>query len=215
MLPTKEELMAALQKNHLPAAAAKLQGAKVGIAGAGGLGSNLAMYLARMGIGYLHIIDFDRVELSNLNRQHYFLTDVGQPKAEALRHYLLEVNPFLEVRTEVLQVTAENAAELFGEVDIICEAFDRPEAKAMLVSTLREKFPHKPLVAVSGLAGFGPANEIQTRQVGKNFYLVGDGKTELEGQPLSSARVAIAAAHEAQVVARLVLGLEAVEKVLG
>ncbi|MCQ2456245.1 MAG: ThiF family adenylyltransferase, partial [Clostridia bacterium] len=95
----------------------------IGVAGAGGLGSNLAMYLARMGVGRLLLVDFDTIELSNLNRQHYFLPDVGRPKVEALREHLLAVNPYLEVSTTVQRVTAANVPELFGKADIICEAF--------------------------------------------------------------------------------------------
>lgn len=206
-LPTEAEIFAALTAKQTPEAAALLRNARVAVAGCGGLGSNVSMYLARMGVGHLHLIDFDRVELSNLNRQHYFLSDLGKPKAEALAAHLHEVNPYLDLQVTLTRVTEDNLAELFRDADIICEAFDRAEAKAMLVSGARSLFPAKPLIAASGLAGFGPANEIRTRRVMTNFYLAGDGVSDLS-LPLCSARVAMTAAHEANQIARLILGLE-------
>ena len=121
---------------------------------------------------------FDRVDLTNLNRQQYFIRHLGLYKTDALRQELLDINPYLDVRTDSVKVTAENLQELFAEDEIICEAFDVAEQKAMLVNGVLEAFPAKRLVAASGMAGFGDSNRIHTRKVTKNFYLCGDEETE-------------------------------------
>ena len=149
--------------------------------------------------GHLHLVDFDKVEMSNLNRQHYFISHLGMDKTEALKEQLLQINPWLDIKTSCERVTEENIPRLFQNADIICEAFDSPENKAMLVNSCLELFPEKPLVCASGMAGFGRSNAIVTRQVGKNFYLCGDGVSGLkEGQGLAAPRVALCAAHEAK-----------------
>ena len=108
MKPTKEEIWQALAKRHSAEIQKKLCRAKVAVAGLGGLGSNVAVSLARIGVGHLHLVDFDRVDLTNLNRQQYFLKDVGRYKTEALTEELLEINPYLDIRTDCLKVTEEN-----------------------------------------------------------------------------------------------------------
>ena len=100
---------------------------RVGIAGLGGLGSHIAVFLARAGVQHLHLVDFDRVDESNLNRQHYFLRDVGRLKTEALAEQLLAINPALKIKTENIKLTEINAAAVFKADGIICEAVDRPE----------------------------------------------------------------------------------------
>lgn len=177
--------------------------------GLGGVGSNTACYLARIGVGHLHLVDFDRVDLTNLNRQQYFLEHVGMAKTEALKSQLLRINPYLDITTDFVRVTEENVGELFAGDDIICEAFDVPEAKAFLVNGILEHFPEKKLVAASGMAGVKSSNIIRTRRIGRNFYLCGDGVTESEpGRGLMAPRVAVCAAHEANMIARLLLGEE-------
>ena len=104
------------------------------MAGLGGLGSHVSVFLVRAGVGHLHLIDFDKVDLTNLNRQHYFISHLGMDKTEALKEQLLQINPWLDIKTSCERVTEENIPRLFQKADIICEAFDRPENKAMLVN---------------------------------------------------------------------------------
>ena len=130
---TKEQLDQALIKRHSAETQELLSRGRVAVAGLGGLGSNVASALARIGVGHLHLIDFDRVDLTNLNRQQYFLEHVGMYKTDALRSQLLKINPWLDITTDCVRVTEENLQELFLGEDIICEAFDDPEAKSTLV----------------------------------------------------------------------------------
>ena len=182
---------------------------KVAIAGLGGLGSNVAYALTRIGVGHLHLVDFDRVDITNLNRQQYFMEDIGKYKTDALEALLRKINPYLDIQTDCVRVTEKNAAMLFQDADIVCEAFDNPEAKAMLVNEILEKFPEKKLVSATGMAGFGSSNTIVTRRMTKNFYLCGDRVSEPSyGKGLMAPRVAICAAHEANMITRLLLGEE-------
>lgn len=204
-MPSQEEIYAALCQRHGKALQDKLQKAKVAIAGLGGLGSNIAIGLARIGVGQLHLVDFDRVDLTNLNRQHYFIHHLGQYKTEALKKQILEINPYIRVSTDCLKITASNVATLFSDADIICEAFDVPENKAMLVNTVLEQLPDKWLVSGNGMAGYGKSNSIQTKAIMSKFYLCGDNISSNEAQPLMAPRVAICAGHEANMVAELII----------
>ena len=206
---TREQINAALNERHSPRIQSLLSKGNVAIAGLGGLGSNIAYSLARIGVGHLHLIDFDVVDITNLNRQQYFTRHIGLYKTNALKSLLLDINPYLDIRTDCVKVTEENLADLFRENDIICEAFDNPEAKAMLVNGILEHFPEKKLVSASGMAGYGSSNMIRTRRITKNFYLCGDRITEPSpGNGLMAPRVAICAAHEANMITRLILGEE-------
>lgn len=163
--------------------------------------------LVRAGIGRLTLIDFDVVEADNLNRQLFFPDQLGIAKTEALAVTLLRIRPELRLDLRQTCVTAENAAELVGDADVVVEATDRADVKAMLVSTLLDSRPDVPLVAVSGLAGVGSANKIVTERVGESFYLVGDLESDVrDGLPLMASRVMVAAAHEAHAAIRLLLG---------
>ena len=204
-MPSQEEIYAALCQRHGKALQDKLQKAKIAIAGLGGLGSNIAIGLARIGVGQLHLVDFDRVDLTNLNRQHYFIHHLGQYKTEALKKQILEINPYIRVSTDCLKITASNVATLFSDADIICEAFDVPENKAMLVNTVLEQLPDKWLVSGNGMAGYGKSNLIQTKAIMSKFYLCGDNISSNEAQPLMAPRVAICAGHEANMVAELII----------
>ena len=203
---SKEEILNALNERHSPEKQALLSAGYVAIAGLGGLGSNVAYALARIGVGHLHLIDFDRVDITNLNRQQYRMEHLGRYKTEALLEELREINPYLEVETDCVRVTDENVGTLFQNEDIICEAFDRPEAKAMLVSGVGEYYPDKILVAGSGMAGYGRSNEIVTRKINEHFYLCGDAHTEpVKGRGLMAPRVAICAAHQANLITELII----------
>lgn len=205
-IPSKEELDQAKDSRFSPEIHRKLKEASVGIAGLGGLGSHIAVMLARCGIGHLHLIDFDRVDLANLNRQQYFMRHVGQYKTEALKEQLLDINPYLDIRTDCVRVCDENIRELFVEDDIVCEAFDVPENKAMLVNGVLEQFPGKIIVSASGMAGYGNSNAIRTRKITGRFYLCGDGTSDSgSGLGLMSPRVGICAGHEANLIAKLLI----------
>lgn len=205
----RDTFRAALAERHGAARQAKFEAARVAVCGLGGLGSNVAIALARAGVGRLHLIDFDRVEPSNLNRQQYAAAQVGLPKAEALRANIAAVNPFCDVVAETVRVTEANLAALLAEDDVVCEAFDRAEAKAMLVSGVLEAFPNKPVVAASGMSGLASANAISTRRVAKRLYVCGDGETDSgDGLGLYGARVLVCAAHQATMILRLIDGAE-------
>jgi len=206
-VPSREVMREALNIRHGEDLQNKISAARVAVCGLGGLGSNIAIALARAGVGHLHLIDFDRVDLTNLNRQQYAVGQLGQYKTDALRETLSLVSPYCDVTCDTIQVTEENLPDLLKAEDYICEAFDRAEAKAMLVSGVLEHFPEKYLVAGSGLAGLGSANTIQTSRVSQRFYLCGDGTSDSSvGLGLVASRVLVCAAHEANMILRLIAG---------
>lgn len=187
----------------------RLAKARIGIAGAGGLGSNIAMMLARSGVGHLVIADFDTVDESNLNRQHYAREHVGASKVDALSQQIHAVDPRVEMQAFRLRVTPQNARELFGGCDIVCEAFDDARAKAMLVEQLLSLTPGPIVVSGNGMAGIGPASEIVTRRLGSRLYVCGDGESDVDaGEVLYAPRVMLCAAQQALVAVRIVLGEE-------
>ena len=207
MIPTKEEMYAALEERHGVELQKKFSEASVAICGLGGLGSNIAIALARAGIRKLHLIDFDRIDISNLNRQQYAASQIGEYKTETLKKILAMIAPYCEVQIDTVKVTEDNIKELLEQDDIICEAFDRAEAKAMLVNGVLEQFPQKYLVSGSGMAGMSSANKIQTRRVTKRFYLCGDETSDVnDGMGLVAARVMVCAAHQAHMVLRILAG---------
>lgn len=197
----------ALLERHTSDVQRRLDDAHVAVAGLGGLGSTVAVALARIGVGHLHLVDFDRVDMTNLNRQQYFLTDVGRYKTEALRDIVARINPFLDVTTDTLKVTEDRVPELFAHDDIVCEAFDVPENKTMLVDAVLGSLPDTTVVAASGMAGWRSANLVTTRRIARRFYLCGDGETApTPGAGLMAPRVGVVACHEANMIVRLILG---------
>ena len=205
MMPSKDEWIKALNDRHGEDLQNKISSTTVGICGLGGLGSNIAITLARAGIGKLILIDFDKVDITNLHRQQYKVSQVGMYKTEALRENLKEINPYLETEIQTVCVTEKNAKELLKDCDIICEAFDNAECKAMLTNLVLEEVPDKYIVAASGMAGMGSANSIHTRKVTKRFYLCGDEISDVkDGIGLVSSRVMLCAAHQAHMVLRLI-----------
>jgi sulfur carrier protein ThiS adenylyltransferase len=201
------ELERMMASRHAPGTHPKLKSARVAIAGAGGLGSNIAVSLARLGVGELLLADHDAVEPSNLNRQHYGVSHIGMKKTDALKNQLADINPFVNVKTADVFITEDNAAGLFSGYGIVCEAFDNPESKAALVSTLLSALPETKIVAASGIAGFGPSNNIKTSaRLKGRLYICGDEETEQDAG-LMSPRVLICAGHQANTVLRLILGI--------
>ena len=205
MMPSKDEWIKALNDRHGEDLQNKISSTTVGICGLGGLGSNIAITLARAGVGKLILIDFDKVDITNLHRQQYKASQVGMYKTEALRDNLAEINPYLETEIQTVCVTEENAKELLKDCNIICEAFDNAECKAMLTNLVLEEMTDKYIVAASGMAGMGSANSIHTRKVTKRFYLCGDEISDVkDGIGLVSSRVMLCAAHQAHMVLRLI-----------
>ena len=183
----------------------KLKNKKVGIAGAGGLGSNCAVALARVGVGNLIIADFDEIEKSNLNRQYYFKNQIGKQKVIALKENILKIDPDINVEIHNIKLNIKLIVEIFKDCDIIVEAFDLAEMKQMLIETVLSEFPDKLLVVGIGMAGWGNSNSIKVRNDG-NLYICGDEKTEVsENIPPLAPRVGIVANIQANTVIDLLL----------
>ena len=194
-----------LLKRNVKGISEKLKEAKVCILGLGGLGSNVAVLLARSGIGYLKLVDFDTVEASNLNRQQYRISHIGIKKTEAMKSIIREINPFVETGVLDIKVDRENIYSTVGDIEIVVEAFDRAETKAMILEELLTD-KNKIVVSASGMAGLGSANEIVTRKIKDNFYLIGDNYSDYEEYSgIMSTRVMLCAAHQANMVLRLIL----------
>ncbi|MBQ2449820.1 MAG: thiamine biosynthesis protein ThiF [Peptococcaceae bacterium] len=204
---TEKEWTDALISRHGEELHKRFSSATVAVCGLGGLGSNIATALARSGIGKLLLIDFDCVDVTNLHRQQYKANQIGRYKAEALAENLLEIAPYTEIHTVTVKITEENFAELLKEADIVCEAFDHAESKAMLVNGVLEQLPHCYLVAASGMAGMNTPNTIRTRKIMKRFYLCGDEVSEAaDSIGLVAPRVMLCAAHQAHTVLRILAG---------
>ena len=207
MIPSKEEMRAALTCRVGEDITTRLENSTVAVLGLGGLGSNVCIALARAGVGHLVIADFDSVDMTNLNRQQYKVSQLGTKKTEAIKANLLEISPYLKIDAYDVKVNEDNIFEICKDADVICEAFDKAENKAMLVNYVLENMPDKYIVSASGMAGFGSMNEIKTRKITDRFFLCGDGKSDVnDGIGLVSARVMGCAAHEAHTILRILTG---------
>ena len=204
---SKNEWMNALIDRHGIELHKRFSSAVVAVCGLGGLGSNIAVALARAGIGKLILIDFDRVDISNLHRQQYKANQIGRYKTEALAENLLEIAPYIELKTVTEKITEGNFRDFLKDATIICEAFDNAEAKAMLVNGVLEQLPECYLVAASGMAGMDTPNTIRTRKIMKRFYLCGDEVSDVTDTiGLVAPRVMLCAAHQAHIVLRILAG---------
>lgn len=198
-MPSNPEIFS----RNVPGTTEVLASSCVAVAGCGGLGSNASVALVRAGVGKLILVDHDLVELSNLNRQHYFQQDVGQPKVQALARHLLDINPDVELSTHQVQIQPADVASLFAEADLLVEAFDRAESKRWLLEAWTRAFPGRPMVCGNGLSGCGRTDSLGVERVGR-VYFCGDGETEMT-LGLCAARVAIVANMEANVAIELLL----------
>lgn len=197
-----------LYARHTPGVQAKVKNSIIGIMGLGGLGSVVAVALARIGVGTLLLADYDVVEPSNLNRQQYFVDQIGLKKTEAMRQNLARVNPYLKLQTFDDELTESNLPLVFKDVNVLVECFDGPRMKATALRVALTLLPGVGYVGASGLAGFDENNLITTRKIRNNVYIVGDGEAEAKpGQGLMAPRVGIAAHHQANQVLRILLGL--------
>jgi len=204
VIPTKEEWNNALEERHGKELHRAFSSATVAVCGLGGLGSNIAIALARAGVGRLILCDFDRVDMTNLHRQQYKASQIGMYKTDALNENLREINPYVDLEAHTERITEDNAVTLLQGADIVCEAFDSAECKAMLTNIVLSELPDKYLVAASGMAGMGVTNSIKTRRITSRFYLCGDETSDVsDGIGLVAPRVALCAAHEAHTVLRI------------
>ncbi len=201
---TRNEYYSVLEQRQGKELTARFCDATVAVCGLGGLGSHIASALTRAGIGKLILIDHDHVELSNIHRQQYKLCQIGMYKTEATADNLKEISPFVDIEMHCVKITDKNAENLLRGADIVCEAFDDAENKAMLVQTVLEVFPKKYIVSSSGTAGLNSANTIKTERRMKRLYVCGDGVSEVnENLSLVSSRVMLCAAHQANTVLRI------------
>lgn len=210
VLPPQDALDSMMRARHTPRLHETFKRARVAICGLGGLGSHIAIMLARSGIGELVLIDFDVVEPSNLNRQGYTIDDLGRHKTHALQEHIRHINPYTTTKIHTLQIDESNLASLFAGVDIVCEAFDNARAKAMLAQNFHKHYPQTFLICASGLAGYGRSNAIQTKRFSKYLYICGDTTSSAQvGRGLMAPRVNICAAHQANLVLELLAEEEA------
>ncbi len=198
-IPTKKELARALEARHGTSLQKTFANSRIAVCGLGGLGSNIAISLARAGIGTLILIDYDRVDITNLHRQQYKATQIGMPKTKALAENLAEIAPYLNIAAHTARLTLSNYKSLLSGADVICEAFDNAEEKAMLANAVLANLPETYLIAASGMA-----NSIKTKKISSHFYLCGDGASEVtDGVSLLSSRVMLCAAHQAHTALRI------------
>ena len=203
---TEKEFFDALAVRVGKEDADRLKGSAVGVAGLGGLGSNIAVLLARSGVGRMVVADDDTVELSNIHRQCYSLDCIGMKKTDAIVKEITRINPFCTVEKHDVRLT-ENNLDIFAGCDIVCEAFDNAENKIMLIENLSKM--GKTVVSGNGMAGKGQANSIVTRKVGDSIYICGDGTSDVNTEgSLMPSRVTVCAAHQANAVVRIIMGLE-------
>jgi len=183
-----------------------LKGSTVGVAGLGGLGSNIAMMLARAGVGKLVIADFDNVDISNITRQNYYYRHLGMKKTDATAELISMMDPNIDIEIHFVKLDPDNVEEIFKKCDIVCEALDNPTEKAMLINNLLIKCQDLTVVSGSGMAGYGKSNDIRTEQAMKRLYVCGDGiDMEFWGSVMMSPRVNICSGHMANTVIAILM----------
>ncbi len=203
---TETEWLDTLKQRHGADLQEKLSAASVAVCGLGGLGSNVAIALARAGVGTLILIDFDRVDISNLHRQQYSVSQLGMYKTDAMNQTLSDIAPYCNIITHTARLTEDNL-KLVADCDVVCECFDNAECKAMLVNGVAELYPQKYIIAASGMSGLHSCNTITTKKLGKRLYICGDGTSDVSDDgTLFAPRVMLCAAHQANTVLRIIAG---------
>lgn len=206
-VPSYEEMQSLMTARHTPMVADRMKTARIAVCGLGGLGSNIALNLARMGVGELLLIDFDVVEPSNLNRQQYYTDQIGMKKTEATLINLKRVNPYTKYDMRDMFLTKDNLKGLFDGYDVIIEAFDNAQTKAMFIPAVSSLYPDAQVIGASGVAGLGHHTDFRIIKAGKNVHLVGDFVSEARvGRGLMATRVVIAAGIQANLAVRFILG---------
>lgn len=210
-LPCETDYFDLVTSRNTPGIQERLKQSTVGIAGLGGLGSNVAVQLARCGIGRMVLVDFDVVDPSNLNRQNYYTRHIGLKKSEAIKDVLRQINPYIELISHDAYLDRRNILEIFQGVDVLVEAFDKAENKSLILDEWLSQVKNSPLVCASGMGGIGPSNAIRTRKLSHNIYLAGDLNTEATPENgVMAPRVAMTAAHQSNAVLRLLLNQQEV-----
>jgi sulfur carrier protein ThiS adenylyltransferase len=148
-------------------------------------------------------IDHDRVELSNLNRQHYFQSDIGKVKVEALATHLRAINPAIALELHDIELTPEKVPAVFAEADLLIEAFDRAENKRWLIEAWCKAFPQRHIVCGSGLSGCGGTETLGVHSAGC-IHICGDEETDMS-LGLCAARVGIVANMQANVAIEILI----------
>jgi len=206
-IPTATELESLITARHTSAVYHKLKSASVAIIGLGGLGSNAAISLVRMGIGTIKLIDYDYVEPSNINRQYYFLDQLGIPKTEALESTIKRINPYVQIDTAQLKIQSDNILSVVKGYDVIIEAVDDALTKKMIISSLLNFSTGSYIIGASGIAGLYDTSIFTYKTVGSRVIIVGDFQNEVKkGRSLISSRVAVAANIQANLAARYIVG---------
>lgn len=205
--PTKEELEHLMVSRHTPRVYEKLKVATIAVIGLGGLGSNVAISLARIGVGNLILLDYDVVEPSNLNRQQYYYNQIGMKKTAAIKEIIDKINPFVKVKLIDKFLVKDDIKNLFSNVDILIEAVDNSKTKAMIANEVLLNLNNVKLIGASGMSGYYSNNTIITKKINDRFYLCGDLINEAKvGCGLMAPRVSICANHQANMAVRLLLG---------
>jgi len=203
---TEQEWYSTLEMRHGKELQQKFSLACVAVCGLGGLGSNVAISLARAGVGKLILIDFDKVDISNLHRQQYNVSQLGMYKTNAIKQTLSEIAPYCKIVTHTEKITEDNLS-LIADCDIVCECFDNAECKSMLVNGVAEQYPDKYIISASGMSGLHTGNIIQTKRLGKKLYICGDGMSDINSDgTLFAPRVMLCASHQANTVLRIIAG---------
>jgi len=184
----------------------KLKNSTIGIAGLGGLGSNAAISLTRAGVGKLVLVDFDKVEGNNLSRQYYFLDQIGKPKVDALKENIKKINPETKVETFNLKLRKGSMEKPFKDVDLVIEALDNAETKAAFIEEILTKLKNKPIVAASGVAGYGHSDRIVTKKLGNLCICYDELAKSSDDDVLMAPRVILMANWEANLALELILG---------
>lgn len=205
-IPDADEMQYLITARHTPKVADRMKQCRMAVCGLGGLGSNIALALARMGVGELLLIDYDVIIPSNINRQQYYIDQIGMRKTDATHANLQRVNPYIKYEMKDIFLTRENVKGLFDGCDVIIEAFDNAETKAMFIMEVSKLYPDALIVGASGVAGLGSHESFRVIKAGKNVQLVGDFVAEAKiGRGLMSTRVTIAAGIQANLAVRHVL----------
>ena len=205
-LPEEMDYYDLITRRNTPGIQDILREATVGIAGLGGLGSNVAVQLARCGVGRMVLADFDMVDPTNLNRQNYYMRHIGMKKSEAIQDVLRQINPYIVLTCHDVYLDRRNIIEIFNGVDVLVEAFDQAENKSLILDEWLSHEHMKPIVCASGMGGTGTSNSIRTRRVGQQIYLAGDLNSEVTTETgVMAPRVVMTAAHQSNAVLRLLL----------
>lgn len=206
-IPSREAMQKALEDRFGKSLTEKFSRGVVAVCGLGGLGSNIAISLARSGIGKLILVDFDRVDMGNLNRQQYKVLQLGMEKPTALSENLREIAPYVEIEAHCTKLDEDNFSSILSSAQVICEAFDVPEDKSKLANFVLENLRDKVLISSSGMAGIDSANKIKTRKIAENFYICGDGVSDVDIHgTLFAPRVMLCAAHQSHLALQVIAG---------